>query len=98
MNEKRKIELDDDQLDKVSGGGEITATVSGRVYKTKCDNATCKYCGMSPNSVDRDGHYCKALGGESNFDSWIDYTCNNCAYLPNCQNYTGLGSPTPPTP
>ena len=97
--DKKKIlstELTDDQLDGVAGGEELKALASGRVYKTTCYKATCKYCGWTPSSVDPDGHYCKALGGESN-DAWINYTCDNCAYLPGCQNYTGLGSP-PPTP
>ena len=96
MDEMMKMELDDDQLDQVAGGTEIQASVTGRKYKTTCDDFVCKHCGSRPDSVHPSGHYCEAFGGESNFDAWYDYVCDNCVRLPNCQNYTGLGAPTPP--
>ena len=79
----QNAELNDDDLEMVSGGTELQVPMVG-TKRTTCDNFICCWCrlGKEPGKT---GHYCEPQGGLYYPEaSWFDYICHWCDKLHTC--------------
>ena len=76
MEDKKMMELNDDELGKVSGG-------TGCSTVNTCSNFMCVWCGCG-KEAGKTGHYCESQGGPKDPASWFDYTCEWCEHLSSC--------------
>ena len=86
MEENKMIELSDDLLDEVAGGGELQVSRTGDKVITTCSEFVCTYCGRG-KTAGKSGHHCERQGGlEFPEASWFTYTCSNCDKSYSCPN------------
>ena len=84
MNDMKKLELNDDALERVSAGTDLQLQLVGNQTIETCDAFTCVWCGCG-KTAGQSGHHCEPQGGLDYPDmSWFDYTCANCAKEYSC--------------
>lgn len=84
MEDNKKLTLNDDELEQVSGGTELKLPTVGDKTIETCDEFSCVWCGCG-KEAGKTGHHCEPQGGLLYPDiSWIDYNCANCAKENTC--------------